>query len=129
MPDIITHSMLKIAWTGMLLGVASGAIIGLWFAREDWMGGYSSWRRRLTRLGHISFFGLGFINFFFAFTHHILPLDPVWALRGAWAFGIGAATMPAVCFLCAWYKPLRHLFFIPVGGVTIGILSILAGWP
>jgi hypothetical protein len=37
--------------------------------------------------------------------------------------------MPAVCFLCAWYKPLRHLFFIPVGGVTIGILSILAGWP
>ena len=66
MPDIITSTMLKLAWTGMLLGVVSGAVIGLCFAREDWMGGYSGWRRRLTRLGHISFFGLGFVNFFFA---------------------------------------------------------------
>ncbi len=111
MPDLLTNHMLKIAWTGMLLGVASGAVIGLFFAREDWMGGYSSWRRRLTRLGHISFFGLGFVNFFFAFTHHTLTLDHTWG------------------FLSAWKKPLRHLFFIPVGGVAIGVLSTLAGWP
>lgn len=129
MPDIITSTMLKLAWTGMLLGVVSGAVIGLFFAREDWMGGYSGWRRRLTRLGHISFFGLGFVNFFFAFTHHALHLDPAWALRGAWAFAIGAATMPAVCFLSAWRKPLRHLFFIPVSGVAVGVLCTFIGWP
>jgi hypothetical protein len=129
MPDLLTNHMLKIAWAGMLLGVVSGAVIGLFFAREDWMGGYSSWRRRLTRLGHISFFGLGFVNFFFAFTHHTLTLDPTWAMRAAWGFGIGAAAMPTICFLSAWKKPLRHLFFIPVGGVAIGVLSTLAGWP
>ena len=129
MPDLLTNHMLKIAWGGMLLGVISGAIIGLFFAREDWMGGYSSWRRRLTRLGHISFFGLSFVNFFFAFTHHTLTLDHVWAMRAAWGFGIGAAAMPTVCFLSAWKQPLRHLFFIPVGGVAIGVLSTLAGWP
>ena len=29
------------------------------------MGGYGSFRRRLTRLGHIAFFGLGFVNLFY----------------------------------------------------------------
>lgn len=42
-------------WLGMLAGVLSGALVGLFFYRDDWMGGYDSWRRRLTRLGHISF--------------------------------------------------------------------------
>lgn len=129
MPDIITSIMLRAGWAGMLLGAVSGAVIGLFFAREDWMGGYQSWRRRLTRLGHISFFGLGFVNLFFAFTHHTLRLDPSWALAAAWAFAIGAATMPTVCFLSAWRQPLRHLFFIPVSGVTLGVIATLAGWP
>ena len=62
----ITATLLTVVWIGMLLGVVSGAIIGVYFTREDWMGGYGSHRRRLTRLGHISFFGLGFVNFFFA---------------------------------------------------------------
>ena len=74
MPDIITISILKAIWIGMLLGVVSGAIIGLFFHREDWMGGYNSFRRRLTRLGHISFFGLAFVNMGFALTHYILKL-------------------------------------------------------
>lgn len=113
----------------MLLGVISGALIGLFFAKEEWMGGYSSWRRRLTRLGHISFFGLGFVNFLFAFTHHALHLDPAWATKAAGAFLTGAASMPTVCFLSAWKKPLRHLFAIPVVSVALGILCTLLGWP
>ena len=31
-----------------------------------------------------------------------------------WLFVAGAVSMPTVCFLSAWRKPLRHLFFIPV---------------
>jgi hypothetical protein len=50
MTDPLTLLMLKTVWAGMLAGVLSGAIIGLFFAREDFMGGYQSWRRRLTRL-------------------------------------------------------------------------------
>ena len=57
--DPIVLTMIKAGWLGMLLGVLSGAIIGLFFHREDWMGGYGSYRRRLTRLGHISFFWAG----------------------------------------------------------------------
>jgi hypothetical protein len=55
-------SNLLVGWVGMLGGVISGTLIGLFFKREDWMGGYGWFRRRLTRLGHISFFGLGFLN-------------------------------------------------------------------
>ncbi len=45
-------------WTSMIAGAVSGAAIGLFFHREEWMGGYASLRRRMIRLGHIAFFGL-----------------------------------------------------------------------
>lgn len=122
---IVTHS-LTLVWTGMLLGVVSGAIIGLYFHREDWMGGYSSYRRRLTRLGHISFFGLAFVNMAFAMTQHLSPLAKPWDSAALIFFVVGAATMPTVCFLTAWRKPWRHLFFIPVSGVLGGVVLTLA---
>jgi len=129
MRDTIVINMFAISWIGMLLGVLSGAVVGLFFHREDWMGGYNSFRRRLTRLGHISFFGLGFVNFFFAISHQIVGVAASQVLPAAVAFTIGAATMPTCCFLTAWKKPFRHFFFIPVGSVTIGITLTLIGWP
>ncbi len=117
--------MLTAGWTGMLLGVVSGAIIGLFFHREDWMGGYGSYRRRLTRLGHISFFGLALVNFCFAFSETVQAVRPMWNEVAVYGFLIGAATMPACCFLSAWRKPFRHLFFIPVCSVLTGILCAL----
>lgn len=115
-------------WLGMLAGVASGAIVGLSFHREDWMGGYQSYRRRLTRLGHISFFGLGFLNLLFAMTSRELLLAGVYLWLASWALIVGAVTMPLCCFLSAWRKPWRRLFPLPVLSVTTGILSILIGW-
>src|SRR6187399_2062128 len=125
--DPIVLTIIKAGWVGMLLGVASGAVIGLFFHREDWMGGYASYRRRLTRLGHISFFGLALVNFCFAFTQAVTPLAAPWSSIALPCFLTGAATMPTVCFLSAWRKPFRHLFFIPVGSVLGGILSVLFG--
>jgi len=119
--------MIHAGWAGMLLGAVSGAIIGLFFHREDWMGGYQSFRRRLTRLGHISFFGLALVNFCFAFTQHVLPLAAPYDRVAMVAFITGAATMPVCCFLTAWRKPVRHLFFIPVGGVLAGVICVFLG--
>jgi hypothetical protein len=45
-------------WTGFIGGAVSGALIGLFFHKENWLGGYSSFPRRLVRLGHIAFFSL-----------------------------------------------------------------------
>ena len=115
-------------WMAMLGGVFSGAVVGLFFHREDWMGGYGSYRRRLMRLGHIAFFGLGFINLIFAATADELSLRSAYLVTASVALVIGAITMPICCFLSAWHKPLRHLFPVPVLAVTTGIFSILVGW-
>jgi hypothetical protein len=117
-------------WVGMLAGVVSGAVLGLFFHDEKWMGGYTSYRRRLARLGHIAFFGLGFLNLIFAATAAQFSLAGHNLSIASWALILGAATMPLCCFLSAWRKPLRHLFPIPVLSVTAGILAILiGGWP
>lgn len=124
-PSSIVSAMIQAGWIGMFLGVVSGALIGLFFHREDWMGGYASYRRRLMRLGHISFFGLALVNFCFAMTSALRPLPEVWGRIAMWSLLIGAATMPTICFLSAWRKPFRRLFFVPVCGVLCGILSTL----
>jgi len=100
-------------WIGILLGFISGCILGLFFHREEWLGGYGSWPRRLARLGHISFFGLAAVNFLFAVTVRVFEVHGNVALP-SYLFVLAAITMPLVCYLAAFYKPLRHLFFIPV---------------
>lgn len=111
-------------WVGMLGGIVSGAAIGLFFEREDWMGGYASFRRRLTRLGHIAFFGLGYLNILFALTTRGVP-ESAWLSVSSWSLVVGAAAMPVCCFLSAWRKGLARLFPIPVVAVSIGIVTLL----
>ena len=110
-------------WTSLLLGFVSGAVPGLYFWREEWLGGYSSWRRRMVRLAHIAFFGLGFINLFFALTVAQTGLStatgPLHA--ASWLLLTGNVAMPAVCYLSSWRLPFRHLFFIPVLCLLSGV--------
>jgi hypothetical protein len=119
---------LLVGWISMLAGVLSGSAIGLYFHRENWLGGYSSLRRRMVRLGHIAFFGIGFLNILFGLTSQTVPL-PALNLSIASYGLIGAnIAMPATCFLTAWREPMRHLFPIPVIAVTVAVVSLLAGW-
>lgn len=115
-------------WIGMLGGLLSGALIGLFFHKEEWMGGYASFRRRLARLGHISFFGLGFLNLLFGLSAAAVPLPPGNIAVSSTALIVGAIAMPITCFLTAWRKPFRHLFPIPVVSIATGIGSVLVGW-
>ena len=112
------------AWAGILLGSFTGAVQGLCFHREDWLGGYASWPRRMLRLGHISFFGIGFINLAFAISVPALGFDqtPVWPSR---LFILALALMPSVCYASAFWKPARHLFFVPVLCVVLGAVVFL----
>jgi hypothetical protein len=112
------------AWIGILLGCLAGAVIGLRFARADWMGGYDSWRRRLTRLGHIAFFGVAFLNLSLALTARSLGIEDGLAAASVLLI-VGAATMPLVCFLAAWRKPFRHAFPVPALSVTLGVVLFL----
>ena len=118
-----------VGWSGMLLGAISGAVLGLFFHRDTWAGGYGSFRRRMLRLGHISFFGIGFLNLLFGLTLTAVSLSPTYSRIASAGLIVAVVTMPACCFLSAWKKPLRHLFPIPVLAVLAGIIPVLLGWP
>lgn len=107
------------AWIGFFLGCIAGAISGLFFHGESWLGGYASWPRRLIRLAHISFFGLGFVNLAFALTARALGMDSGLALSSGLLL-TAAVTMPLVCYLSAFRTSFRHLFFIPALSLTLG---------
>ncbi len=109
------------AWIGFVLGCVAGAATGLFFDQEQWLGGYHSWQRRLIRLGHISFFGVGLLNLSFALTARAVGLESGLTAASA-LFLLGAVTMPLVCYLSAWRVTFRHLFFIPALSVTCGVV-------
>ena len=88
------------AWIGIAFGLLSGTIQGLFFASEDWLGGYGSWPRRMLRLGHISFFGIAFLNLAYANTLHLLGGERP-TLAPSILLIAGAVLMPAVCYLAA----------------------------
>ena len=115
-----------VGWAGMLLGVMSGAVVGVWFHEEHWLGGYGSWRRRMLRLGHIAFFGIGILNVLYAVTIARLGWEVRWPV-GSWGLAGAGLLMPGVCFLSAWRKPMRHLFVLPVVCVAVGIGGLLFG--
>lgn len=119
-----TNINILAAWIGVLLGILSGAVVGLWFHREDWLGGYSSWPRRMMRLGHIAFFGIAMLNVAYATTVHYLHWSNPPALPSI-ALASANFLMPAVCFLAAWRPSFRHLFFVPVSCVLAGVVGIL----
>ena len=113
-------------WAGMLAGVLSGAVVGMWFHDEHWLGGYGSWRRRMLRLGHIAFFGIGILNVLYAVTVARLRWEVRWQAT-SWGLAVAGLLMPGVCFLSAWRKPMRHLFVVPVVCVAVGIGALLIG--
>ena len=111
---------LHAAWIGFLLGCVAGALPGLFFHGEEWLGGYGSWPRRMIRLGHVAFFGIGALNLGFALTVRTLGLEGGLQTTSVLLI-VGAVAMPTVCYLSAWKATFRNLFFIPATSVTVGI--------
>ncbi|OGX29534.1 MAG: hypothetical protein A3B78_00450 [Omnitrophica WOR_2 bacterium RIFCSPHIGHO2_02_FULL_67_20] len=114
-------------WLWIVLGFASGTLLGLKFQSESWLGGYGSHRRRLIRLGHISFLGLGFLNILFAHSLPQLRLSQAWLSLASWSLMLGGVTMPVCCGLMAWRKNLQPIFAIPVVALLIGAFLVLIG--
>jgi hypothetical protein len=116
-------------WWLILAAFASGAAIGLGFHREEFLGGYGSFRRRLLRLGHIALAALGMLNVLYGLSPVSAGAGPRALLPGM-LLAAGAIAMPLVCFLSAWRKPFRHLFFVPVVLLIAAVGLILhAGAP
>ena len=113
----------------MLAAFVTGAVIGLSFHRDDFLGGYDSFRRRLVRLGHIALAALGMMNVVFALSPW--PVPGTWmATAASLCFVAGGVTMPAACFVTAWRKGFRHVFAVPVTALVLAsVFTILGGAP
>jgi hypothetical protein len=110
---------------GLILGAfVTGTILGLFFYRDDFLGGYASFRRRMLRLGHIALAALGMINILYSLSPRASELSPQTQIASL-GFMLGGATMPAVCFLSSWRVRFRHLFIVPVSALILAVFQIL----
>jgi hypothetical protein len=111
---------LLFAWVWILLCFITGMVMGMFFHGENWLGGYGSFQRRMYRLGHISFFGLGVVNLCFFLTMKSLAATSEYAGAASWCFIIGGVTMPLSCLIMAHFPKAHAMFALPV-------LSLIAG--
>ena len=124
MPESIPLLHHTVGWALLLAGFLSGALLGMGFHKDAFLGGYGEFRRRLLRLGHIACAALGILNLAYA-------ASPFAAAEGAatWAASVGliagGALMPTVCFLTAWKRDFRHLFALPVIALFTGACAAL----
>ena len=116
-----------IGWWGVLLGLLSGAALGMGFHREDWLGGYGSRPRRLMRLGHISLVALGVLNLLFASSASAAALPSIWQAVAAWGLLVGLVSMPLCCLLMALTPSSRFLFVVPVTSLVVSIGLVTVG--
>ncbi len=112
MANEIVLRHLQVVWIFFVCGILSGGALGLLFHRQGFLGGYSSWQRRLCRLGHIAWFGMGFVQLGFALTCFVVP-TPLPELVSL-VLITGGVLMPLTCYLSAWSSKFRHLFALPV---------------
>lgn len=119
---------LIVAWALIVIGFLGGFVFGLFFHRDDWMGGYTSFRRRLYRLAHLASLALAMINILFYFTAQQLSPNSNVTIA-SWGFIVGAVTMPIACLIMAHHVKARPIFLVPVislvGAATITFMEIV----
>jgi len=122
---------LFIAWLWIWVGIIAGLALGLNFHRENWLGGYTSFKRRMYRLAHISFFGLGAVNLLFWLTMKTFPTPSSLLAVASWALVVGAITMPVCCVLMAHFPKMHLIFSVPVisllAGTGLTLLAVMRG--
>jgi hypothetical protein len=120
-----------IAWTGFLLGAASGMIIGLWAFDGPahppvGMTSYAETSRRFLRLGHIAFFGLGYLNLLLASELPKLPLSKKQKSQAAHLMNFGNIILPLLLMISAAQPLFKYLLPIPASAVAIAVA--IAAW-
>jgi len=120
-----------IAWSSFFFGAASGMVIGLWafdgpVPAPASMTDYSATARRLLRLGHIAFFGIGYLNLLLAIELPSLYLSNKFKLWAAHAMNFANILLPVTLMAAAAVPQLKYLLPLPVSAATLA-LAIAAG--
>jgi len=122
-------SNVKIGWVSLAFGASTGVVLGLWsfdgpVAVPEWLGGYGELSRRLARLGHIAFFGLGILNLLMARELPRLTMQPGYVSIASWAMNFGNVFLPTVLFAAAAWHPAKYVLPVPALSVTVALVMV-----
>jgi hypothetical protein len=121
-----------VGWSSLAVGVAVGLVMGLWsfdgpMRPPEWLGDYADTSRRLARLGHIAFIGLGLIDILIERELDRSTLQPAARAVASWAMVIGNVFLPLTLFAAAAYRPLKYGMAIPATSVFVALLLAAYG--
>ena len=107
-----------IGLTSLAIGAASGLVLGLWsfdgpVLAPDWAANYGDLPRRLVRLGHIAWFGLGILNLILARQLPDLPLGARSLAVALGAMNLGNLLLPPLPVAAAFLPTLKYLLPVP----------------
>lgn len=125
--DLDIGLSLAVAWTSLATGAVTGLLLGLWsfggpVPVPAFVGEYDELPRRLLRLGHIAFFGLGMLNFML--SRHIAS-SSIRRPLGRMALGamnFGNALLPLTLIAAAFMEPVKYLMSLPAAAVTLALV-------
>ena len=120
-----------IGWSSMVVGVGTGLVMGLWSfdgpaTTPEWLGEYNDTSRRLARLGHIAFLGLGILNVLLA-TELGRVKRGMWGQTAAAAMNFGNVFLPLTLWGAAVYHPLKYIMPLPAIAVFLALLIVASG--
>lgn len=130
-PRVVAASRLiganqTIGWCSLVVGALTGMVMGLWsfdgpMPVPDWVGAYGETPRRLLRLCHIAFFGLGILNILLAQQLPNFRLDEGLKRLAALSMNIGNVFLPLTLLAASAYHPLKYLMAVPATAVVIAL--------
>jgi hypothetical protein len=118
-------------WASIAVGIGVGLIMGMWsfdgpLPVPQWLGEYGDTSRRLARLGHIAFIGLGILNILLARELMQSSLDARRKRLASAAMNFGNIVLPLALFAAAAWRPAKYVMGLPATAVFIAL--VLAAW-
>lgn len=121
----------SVGWTSLAVGIAVGLVIGLWsfdgpMATPAWVGEYTDTSRRLLRLGHIAFIGLGLLSILLAAELGRSSLSARGRQMASRLMVAGNVFLPVLLVGASIWRPLKYLMGLPATCVFVAM--VLAAW-
>lgn len=104
-----------------------GLVMGVKFQREEWLGGYGAFPRRMVRLAHVALVALGMLNIQFEQSAARLHLDPRLESVASLAFIAAAVLMPVCCLWMAARRQHFEIFAAPIVCLATGLILTVGG--
>jgi hypothetical protein len=121
----------SVGWWSLAAGVLSGLVLGLWsfdgpLPVPAFLGEYGDTSRRLARLGHIAFIGLGLINLLIDRELTASALGAASRRLASVAMNAGNVLLPPTLFAAAAWRPAKYAMALPATCVLVAL--VLVAW-